>query len=76
MRCLDIVAKNKKHGGELAAIVRFRKGRDEPEIGNVDEGVVEGGEDAGNAKDELACEKTNRQLPRDSSTTKFPVHMA
>lgn len=25
------------------------------EIGNVDEGVVEGGEDTGNAKDELAC---------------------
>ena len=25
------------------------------EIGDVDEGVVEGGEDTGNAKDELAC---------------------
>jgi len=27
---------------------------DEPEIGDVDEGVVEGGEDTGNAEDELA----------------------
>jgi hypothetical protein len=25
------------------------------EIGDVDEGIVEGGEDTGNAKDELAC---------------------
>lgn len=30
---------------------------DEPEIGDVDEGVVEGGEDTGNAEDELACAK-------------------
>lgn len=29
---------------------------DEPEIGDVDEGVVEGGEDTGNAEDELACD--------------------
>ena len=29
--------------------------RDEPEIGDVDKGVVEGGEDAGDAEDELAC---------------------
>lgn len=30
---------------------------DEPEIGNVDEGIVEGGKDTGNAKDELALSK-------------------
>ena len=30
-------------------------GSDVREIGDVDEGVVEGGEDTGNAKDELAC---------------------
>ena len=30
--------------------VRLRK------IGDVDEGIVEGGEDTGNAKDELACD--------------------
>lgn len=29
-------------------------GCDEPEIGNVDEGIVEGGKDTGNAEDELA----------------------
>lgn len=29
---------------------------DEPEIGDVDEGVVEGGEDTGNAEDEFTCE--------------------
>ena len=28
---------------------------DEPEIGDVHEGVVEGGEDTGDAEDELAC---------------------
>lgn len=31
------------------------RGSDVRKIGDVDEGVVEGGEDAGNAKDELAC---------------------
>lgn len=29
-----------------------------PEIGDVDEGVVKGGEDAGDAKDELACDRS------------------
>lgn len=29
--------------------------RDEPEISDVDEGVVEGGEDTSNAKNEFAC---------------------
>ena len=28
---------------------------DEPQIGEVDEGIVEGGEDTGNAEDQLAC---------------------
>lgn len=28
---------------------------DEPQIGDVDEGIVEGGEDTGNAEDQLAC---------------------
>lgn len=28
---------------------------DSREIGNVNEGIVEGGEDAGNAENELAC---------------------
>ena len=28
---------------------------DEPQIGDVDEGIVEGGEDTGNAENELAC---------------------
>jgi hypothetical protein len=28
---------------------------DEPEIGDVHEGIVEGSEDAGNAKNELTC---------------------
>ena len=32
------------------------------EIGDVDEGVVEGSEDAGNAEDELACELSRQQL--------------
>lgn len=36
-------------------IPRFSRA-DEPEIGDVDEGVVEGGEDTGNAEDELTCE--------------------
>ena len=31
-----------------------RKRLDEPQIGDVDEGVVEGGEDTGNAEDKLA----------------------
>lgn len=29
---------------------------DEPEIGDVDEGVVEGGEDTSNAENELTCD--------------------
>lgn len=29
---------------------------DEPEIGDVDEGVVEGGEDTGNAENEFTCQ--------------------
>lgn len=33
---------------------------DEPEIGDVDEGVVEGGEDTGNAKDELTYRAGHR----------------
>ena len=28
---------------------------DEPEIGDVNEGIVEGSENAGNTEDELAC---------------------
>jgi hypothetical protein len=31
-------------------------GGDEPEIGDVDEGIVERGEDTSNAEDELACD--------------------
>jgi len=31
--------------------------RDVRDIGDVDEGVVEGGEDTGNTEDELACGK-------------------
>lgn len=31
---------------------------DEPQIGDVDEGIVEGGEDTGDTEDELACIKT------------------
>lgn len=30
-------------------------GGNQPEIGDVDEGIVERGEDSSNAKDELAC---------------------
>lgn len=33
---------------------------DEREIGNVNEGIVEGGEDTGNTENELACEKYTR----------------
>ncbi len=35
--------------------ILFLRGLDEPEIGDVDESIVERGKDTGNAKDELAC---------------------
>lgn len=35
--------------------VKSEPGRDIRKIGNVDEGVVEGGEDTGNTENELAC---------------------
>lgn len=35
----------------------FLCGRDLREIGDVDEGVIEGGEDAGNTEDELTCSR-------------------
>ena len=34
---------------------KSESGRDIRKIGNVDEGVVEGGEDTGNTENELAC---------------------
>lgn len=37
---------------------------DEPEIGDVDEGVVEGGEDTGNAEDEFTCENGGARQSR------------
>lgn len=53
-------------------IRRFSRA-DEPEIGDVDEGVVEGGEDTGNAEDELTCEdggvrQFTSSLARDAAT--------
>lgn len=36
---------------------RFPSRADEPEIGDVDEGVVEGGEDTGDAENEFTCEE-------------------
>lgn len=40
---------------------------DEPEIGDVDEGVVEGGEDTGNAEDEFTCENGGARQSRSVS---------
>jgi hypothetical protein len=34
---------------------KVEKVKNEPQIGNVDEGIVERGEDTGNAENELAC---------------------
>lgn len=34
---------------------KLRRSKNEPQIGNVDEGIVERGEDTGNTKNELAC---------------------
>lgn len=39
-------------------------GLDEPEIGDMDECVVEGGEDTGNAKDELTCAARGTSLAK------------
>lgn len=41
---------------ELGVVYRVHCFLNVREIGDVDEGVVERGEDTGNAKDELACE--------------------
>lgn len=44
-------------GAHISRFVGMALSRaDEPEIGDVDEGVVEGGEDTSNAEDEFTCE--------------------
>lgn len=40
---------------EHPRVLREEAGENEPQVGDVNEGVVEGGEDAGNAENELAC---------------------
>ena len=62
------------HGADVPVPWKSALSRaDEPEIGDVDEGVVEGGEDTGNAEDELTCEnggarQFTESLARDAAT--------
>lgn len=55
----------------------LQSGGDEREIGDVDEGVVEGGEDAGNAEDKLAWRKRGisivKSFPRRGSCDRAAV---
>lgn len=58
--CVDFIVSDKRSfrnlsDGGLLRRVRSGWGKCIPEIGNVDEGVVERGEDTGNAENELAC---------------------
>ena len=46
-------------------------GEYEPEIGHVDEGVVEGGEDSGNTEDEFTCFLVILQLVPGSSRSVY-----